>query len=90
MSGGVGEGEKEGRGGVESGDQDVERKFSVKVFSNERIIMQRSHSPPPPSSPPFSPSCLSFIVTHSLSVPPSFLSFSHLSLSSYSLSASLA
>lgn len=34
--GGTGrEGEKEEGGGAESGDQDVERRFSVKVFPNE-------------------------------------------------------
>lgn len=52
VGGGGQEGEKgERKGGVESGDQDVERKFSVKVFANKRIIMQRSHSTTPP--PPF-------------------------------------
>lgn len=56
---------------MESGDQDVERKFSVKVFPNKRIIMRRSHSPPPPPALP--PSSFSVIVTHSLC--PSFLSF---------------
>lgn len=41
--GGVGRKEsKEESGRVESGDRDVERKLSVKVFSNKRITMQRS------------------------------------------------
>lgn len=67
------EGEKEERGGAESGDQDVERKFSVKVFPNEQIIMQRSHSPPPP--PPPSPPSFPSSLTLSLSLVPSVPSF---------------
>lgn len=78
---------KEERGGVESGDQDVERKFSVKVFPHKRIIMQRSHSPPPPLAlPPFLPLSLSLSLI--LSVPP-FFPFSSFSLF-FSLSALLA
>lgn len=51
---------KEESGRVESGDQEVEGKFSVKVFANKGITMQRSlcASPPPPTS--------SVIVTHSI------------------------
>lgn len=63
---------------MESGDQDVERKFSVKVFPNKRIIMRRSHSPPPPPAlPTFLPLSLSLSLI--LSVPP-FFPFSSFSL----------
>lgn len=60
--------EKKRQEGVESGDQDVGREFLVKVFPNERIIMQRSLSlsPLPPTSPHSPPSSPSFIVAHSL------------------------
>lgn len=71
--------EKNRQEGVESGDQDVGREFLVKVFPNERIIMQRSLSPLPPTSPHSSPSSPSFIVAHSLH-PTFFLSFSPFSL----------
>lgn len=74
------EGEEEAREGAESGDQDVERKFSVKVFPNEQIIMQRSHLPPPSTSPPSVPPSSPPFHCHSFSL--SLFSFlSHLSLS---------
>lgn len=65
----------------ESGDQDVGREFLVKVFPNERIIMQRSLPPLPPITPRFSPSSLSPIGAQSLHPSVFFSPLSHLSLS---------
>lgn len=61
---------KEESGRVESGDQEVEGKFSVKVFANKGITMQRSLCAAPPSS---------HLLCHCHSLHPSF------SLSSTSL-----
>lgn len=62
--------EKKRQEGVESGDQDVGREFLVKVFPNERIIMQRSLSLSASSHKPSLPSflsvfhCRSFFTSH--------------------------
>lgn len=76
-------GDLKGEEGVESGDQEVEGKFSFKVFSNKRIIMQRSHSSPS-ALPPFHPHSLSLPLI--LSPHPHFLL---IFLSQFSLSALL-